>query len=87
MAKNQLFTSVGHYINSMHYCKESHAIFSLFTLQQTPLVLSLLFPHSSGSVTTCAFSKHWCWDEVQQAAGGSLPNPGMKPRLLPAHSG
>lgn len=88
MAKNQLFTSVGHYINSMHYCKESRAVFSLFKLQQTPLfLLLLLFPRSSGSAITCAFSKHRCWDEGQWAAGGSLPNPGTKLRLLPAHSG
>lgn len=72
----------------MHYGKESHAVFSLFKLQQTPLfLLLLLFPHSSGSAITCAFSKHQHWDEGQRAAGGSHPNIGMKPRLLPVHRG
>lgn len=83
--KTQLFMSVGHHINAMHYCKDSHAVFSMFKLQRSPLFLLLfLFPRSSGSVITCAFSKHQCWNGRQQDAGGSLPKPGMKPRLLPA---
>lgn len=44
------------YTNVMHYCKETHAVFSLFKLQQTPLaLLLLLLLCNSSSVTTCAF--------------------------------
>lgn len=72
--KNQLFMSVGYHINAMHYCKDSHAVFSLFKLQRTPLfLLLLLFPRSSGSAITCAFSKHQCWNDRQQEAGGRPP--------------
>lgn len=76
--KNPHFTAIGCDIYSAHYCKESHTVFSLLKLQQTPLFLFLLlFPCNSGAAITCAFTRYWWWDEGQYAAGGSIPSPAI----------
>lgn len=86
--KNPHFTAIGRDTYSAHYCKESHTVFSLLKLQQTPLFLFLLlFPCNSGAAITCAFTRYWWWDEGQYAAGGSILSPGAKPRLRAACRG